>query len=225
MSTILVVDDDHNIRNFVSVYLKAEGFTVVEAANGQEALTVLEKNSCDMAIVDIMMPVVDGYELTKDIRQYYDIPVILLTAKDQIQDKEKGFLSGTDDYVVKPFEPKELLYRIRALFRRYDKNTDEIVTLGSTVINRKSYEVNMGDQTFLLPLKEFELLFFLASQPGQVFTREHLIEKIWGFDYEGDERTIDVHIKRLRERFSQISKDFHIKTIRGVGYALEEKQR
>lgn len=223
MNTILIVDDDQNIRNLVSNYLKKEGFTVFEAENGQEALHVLENKPCDMAIVDIMMPIVDGYELTKDIREFYDIPVILLTAKDQLQDKEKGFLSGTDDYLVKPFEPKELLFRIKALFRRYEKNTDDIITLGSTVINKRNYEVKIGVQAVLLPLKEFELLFFLASQPEQVFSREQLIEKVWGFDYEGDERTVDVHIKRLRERFSKITDDFRIKTVRGVGYALEEK--
>lgn len=184
---------------------------------------MLENNHCDMAIVDIMMPVINGYELTKDIREYYDIPIILLTAKSQIEDKEKGFLSGTDDYLVKPFEPRELLYRIKALFRRYEKNANDVITLGSTVINKNNYEMKIGAQSFLLPLKEFELLFFLASHPDQAFSREQLVEKIWGFDYEGDERTVDVHIKRLRGRFSKLTKDFHIKTIRGVGYALEEK--
>src|SRR5690625_1692321 len=186
LNTILIVDDDQHIRNLVSVYLKEEGFIVVEAKNGQKALNILEKEHCDMAIVDIMMPVIDGYELTKDIREYYDIPIILLTAKDQIEDKEKGFLSGTDDYLVKPFEQKELLYRIRALFRLYEINTDDIITLGSTVINKKNYEVDIGNRSFLLPLKEFELLFFLASHPAQVFSRGQLIERIWGFDYEGD---------------------------------------
>lgn len=223
MNAILVVDDDQTARDLVSLYLKEEGFTVFEAENGQEAMSLLEKNPCDMAIVDIMMPIVNGYELTKDIREFYDIPVILLTAKDQIEDKEKGFLSGTDDYLVKPFEPRELLFRIKALFRRYEKNSENIITLGSTVINRKSYEVKVGNQTFLLPLKEFELLYFLASHQNQAFTREQLIEKVWGYDYEGDERTVDVHIKRLRERFSKVTKDVQIKTIRGVGYALEEK--
>ncbi|MDY0407675.1 response regulator transcription factor [Virgibacillus soli] len=223
MTTILVVDDDQNILNLVSVYLKDEGFNVLKAENGQEALNLLEKNPCDMAIVDVMMPVIDGYELTKDIRNFYDIPIILLTAKDQLKDKEKGFLSGTDDYLVKPFEPKELLYRIKALFRRYEKNTEDVITLGSTVINKKNYVVEIDDKSFLLPLKEFELLFYLASHPSQVFSRGHLIERIWGFDYDGDERTVDVHIKRLRERFTKITSDFHIKTIRSVGYALEVK--
>ncbi|HLR75054.1 MAG TPA: response regulator transcription factor [Virgibacillus sp.] len=223
LNNILIVDDDQYIRRLVAVYLTEEGYTVFQAENGQEALDVLEEKSCDMAIVDIMMPIIDGYELTKDIREYYDIPVILLTAKSQMEDKEKGFLSGTDDYLVKPFEPKELLYRIKALLRRYEKNTDDVITLGSTVISKKTYEVKVGEQTFLLPLKEFELLFLLASYEGQVFSREQIVEKIWGFDYEGDERTVDVHIKRLRKRFSEITDDFHIVTKRGIGYALEAR--
>lgn len=225
LNNILIVDDDTNIRHLLAVYLKEEGYNVFEAENGEDALDKLAEQPCDMAIVDIMMPVMDGYDLTKDIREFYDIPVILLTAKDQIEDKEKGFLSGTDDYIVKPFEPRELIFRIKALFRRYDKNNEEIILLGSTVINKKSYEVQIGEQAFLLPLKEFELLFLLASHPEQVFSREQIIDRIWGYDYEGDERTVDVHIKRLRERFSEITDDFHIKTVRSVGYVLEEKWR
>lgn len=222
MIHILIADDDEHIRNLVAIHLREEGFKVLEAENGEEALEVLANNPCDLAIVDIMMPVMDGYELTKDIRSFYDIPIILLTAKDQIEDKEKGFLSGTDDYLVKPFEPRELLFRIQTLFRLYDKNIDEEILLGRTQINRRTYEVSIGDESFLLPLKEFELLFLLASEPGRVFTRAHLIDRIWGYDYEGDERTVDVHIKRLRERFSKVTEDFRIATVRGVGYALEE---
>src|SRR5699024_3699832 len=223
MSTILVVDDDQNIRNLVKLHLREGGFKVLLAEDGQEALNILESDPCDMAIVDIMMPFVDGYELTKDIREYYDIPVILLTAKGQMEDKEKGFLSGTDDYLVKPFEPKELVYRIKALFRRYEKNADDVITIGSTVISKKTYEVKIGEQAFILPLKEFEVLFYLASHQNQVIPREQIVEQIWGYDFEGDERTVDVHIKRLRERFSKVTDDFHIKTIRSVGYELEEK--
>jgi len=224
MRNILVVDDDRNIRNLVSIYLREQGFTVFQATNGEEALHVLEKEPCDIAIVDIMMPIIDGYELTQTIREYYDIPIILLTAKDQIEDKEKGFLSGTDDYLVKPFELKELLYRIKTLFRLYEKSTDDIITLGETIISKKNYEITIGEQAFLLPLKEFELLFFLASHIDQVFTREQLIERIWGYDFDGDERTVDVHIKRIRERFAKITNDFHIKTVRGIGYALEANE-
>lgn|SRR5699024_2910273 len=222
MSTVLVVDDDENIRHLVSLHLREEGYTVLLAENGEEALDMLESTPCDMAVVDIMMPVIDGYELTKDIREYYDIPVILLTAKGQMKDKEKGFLSGTDDYMVKPFEPMELIYRIKALFRRYEKNSEDVITIGSTVISKKNYEVHIGHQAFILPLKEFEVLFYLASRKNQVIPREQIVEQIWGYDFEGDERTVDVHIKRLRERFSNVTDDFYIKTVRSVGYALEE---
>ncbi|MDQ0216744.1 DNA-binding response OmpR family regulator [Oikeobacillus pervagus] len=222
MMTILVVDDDSNIRRFISKHLEENGFTVRQAADGKEALTQLESNRCDLAVVDVMMPHMDGFELTKEIRKVYDLPIILLTAKDQMEDKATGFRAGTDDYVVKPFEIKELLFRIQALLRRYDKQSEAILRIGDTMINQKSYEVEVNGRTFLLPLKEFELLAFLASNPNRTFTRSHLIEAIWGIDYEGDERTVDVHIKRLRTRVIQHSKDLTIKTVRGVGYQLEE---
>lgn len=222
MTTILIVDDDPNILKLVSVHLTEVGYKVFKAGNGKEALKVLEKEKCDLAVVDVMMPYMDGYSLTKEIRELYDIPIILLTAKNQIEDKEQGYQSGTDDYLVKPFEPKELLFRIKALLRRYDKQpADSVVTIGDTSLNKKNYEVQIGNRTILLPLKEFELLYFLMSQPKQVFTRDHLIEHIWGLDFEGDERTVDVHIKRLRERFSKLTDDFQIKTVRGIGYLLE----
>lgn len=222
MHTILIVDDDEHIRNLVSVYLQEEGYMTVSAENGEEALQILSEKPCHLAIVDMMMPIMDGNELTTYIREYYDIPIIFLTAKAQVQDKEKGFLAGADDYIVKPFEPKELLYRMKNLFRLYDMQTEAVITIGNTIINKKNYEVKIAGKSFLLPLKEFELLAMLASHPQQVFTRDQLIEQIWGFDYEGDERTVDVHIKRLRERFTKMAADFQIKTIRGVGYVLEE---
>lgn len=222
MPNILIVDDDINILKLLNIHLSEQGYTVFQAKNGMEALEMLKKDACDIAVVDVMMPFMDGYDLTKEIRKDYDIPVILLTAKNQIEDKEQGFKAGTDDYLVKPFEPRELTYRIKALLRRYDHQIDEsILRVGSTTINKKSYEVQIGNRTLLLPLKEFELLYYLAANPKQVFSREHLIEQIWGLDYEGDARTVDVHIKRLRERFSKLTHDFQIKTIRGVGYLLE----
>lgn len=224
MRTILAVDDDANVRKLVQVYLQEEGYKVLQAEHGRDALHILQAEKCDLAIIDIMMPFIDGYELTEEIRKYYDIPVILLTAKDQIEDKELGYLSGTDDYLVKPFEPKELLFRVKALLRRYDQPSELVIQIGETIINMKSYEVHVGKRSFLLPLKEFELLHFLASHPNQVFSRDHLIEQIWGIDYEGDERTVDVHIKRLRDRFTHITNDFQIKTIRGIGYSLEDKK-
>ncbi len=226
MTTILIVDDDINILQLVKIHLAEAGFKVVQAKDGTQALAVLNREGCDLAIVDVMMPFMDGYALTKVIRKKYDIPVILLTAKNQIEDKEEGYKSGTDDYLVKPFEPKELQFRIEALLRRYDKQSDEsVIHLGSTTINKKSYEVQIGERTILLPLKEFELLYFLAKNSMQVFSRDHLIEHIWGIDFEGDERTVDVHVKRLRERFSTLTDDFYIKTVRGVGYSLEATRK
>ncbi|WP_226530608.1 response regulator transcription factor [Metabacillus niabensis] len=226
MTNILIVDDDSNILNLVNIHLSEQGYKVFQAKDGIEALKLLQQESFHLAVVDVMMPFLDGYELTKEIRKNYDIPVILLTAKDQIEDKEQGFQAGTDDYLVKPFEPKELSFRIKALLRRYEKDSDEdILRMGGTIINKKSYEVQIGNRTMILPLKEFELLYFLLSHPMRVFSRNHLIEQIWGIDYEGDERTVDVHIKRLRERFSKLTDDFHIKTVRGVGYLLEGNRK
>jgi DNA-binding response OmpR family regulator len=225
MINILMVDDDINILKLVDIQLSTQGYQVFQAKNGMEALELLKKQTCHLAVVDVMMPYMDGYALTKEIRAQYDIPVILLTAKSEIEDKELGFQAGTDDYLVKPFEPKELIFRIKALLRRYDHQEDEsMLRIGGTTINKKSYEVHIGKRTLLLPLKEFELLCYLVSNPKQVFSREHLIEQIWGLDYEGDERTVDVHIKRLRERFSNVTDDFQIKTVRGVGYFLEAQR-
>ncbi|RFB15364.1 DNA-binding response regulator [Bacillus sp. HNG] len=225
MATILLVDDDPNILQLVRIHLAEQGYRVLEAKDGMAGLDILKKEPCDLAVVDVMMPYMDGYALTKEIREQYDIPIILLTAKSQIEDKEQGFQAGTDDYLVKPFEPKELSFRIKALLRRYDSQSDEeILRFGETTINKKSYEVQIGSRTFLLPLKEFELLSYLASNPRQVFSRDYLIEQIWGLDFQGDERTVDVHIKRLRERFSKVTDDFQIKTVRGVGYMVEVHQ-
>ncbi|MCK6208451.1 response regulator transcription factor [Bacillus infantis] len=225
MTKILIVDDDVNVVTLLDIHLSEQGYTVYKTKDGLQALEILNKEVCDLAVVDVMMPFMDGYTLTKEIRSRFNIPIILLTAKSQIEDKEQGFQAGTDDYLVKPFEPKELSFRIKALLRRYDNKTDEsILRIGSTSMNKQSYEVVTGNRTLLLPLKEFELLYFLMSKPMQVFTRDQLIERIWGLDYEGDERTVDVHIKRLRERFSKLTDDFQIKTVRGVGYSLEARR-
>ncbi|AMX00123.1 response regulator transcription factor [Rummeliibacillus stabekisii] len=226
MVNILIVDDDINILQVVDIHLTESGYNVLQAKDGNEALRILNEQACDLAVVDVMMPFIDGYVLTREIRKKYNLPIILLTAKNQIEDKEEGFRSGTDDYLVKPFEMKELRFRIEALLRRYNKQTDDsIIRLGNITINKNNYEVQNGDRTIILPLKEFELLHFLTSNPMRVFSREHLIEQVWGLDYEGDERTVDVHIKRLRERFSKSTEDFQIKTVRGVGYMLEANPR
>lgn len=225
MTNILIDDDDINILKLVEIHLSQEGYNVYLAKDGMEALEILQNKRCQLAVVDVMMPYLDGYELTKEIRKKYDIPVIILTAKNQMEDKEQGFQAGTDDYLVKPFEPKELTFRIKALLRRYDKHQDDsIIQIGSTIIDKKSYTVQVGKRTIILPLKEFELLYFLMSNPMQVLSREQLIEEVWGAEYEGDERTVDVHIKRLRERFSSLTDDFQIKTVRGIGYSLEAKR-
>ncbi|NEW09202.1 response regulator transcription factor [Paenibacillus sp. SYP-B3998] len=220
-TNILVVDDDVHIRELLRFLFSKEGYTVFEADNGEQASLIMEAEQVHLAVVDVMMPVKDGLALCSEIREHFDIPVILLTAKGELEDKEKGFISGTDDYMVKPFEPKELLFRARALLRRYQLVSSEVIKLNQTIINRKSYEVHIGEETLLLPLKEFQLLAQLASNPGRIFTREQLIQMLWGSDYEGDSRTIDVHIKRLRERFHERSHDFVITTVRGLGYKLE----
>lgn len=221
MIHLLVADDDPHIRELLRHTLQAEGYLVSEAADGNEASELLAKQQVHLAVVDVMMPNKDGYQLCEEIRSDYDFPVILLTAKDQLSDKEKGYLVGTDDYVTKPFEPKELLFRIKALLRRYHMASNEKIVLHQTVIDRRSYEVHSKGKTLLLPMKEFELLAQLASFPKRVFSREELIQMVWGTDFEGDDRTVDVHIKRLRERFASSTDDFQIYTVRGIGYKLE----
>lgn len=223
MDRILVVDDDPNIVKLVSLNLNEAGYRTVAASDGRQALKCLKETPCELAVVDVMMPYMDGLQLTKAIREAYDIPVIILTAKSHIEDKADGFKAGTDDYLVKPFEPQELLFRIEALLRRYKAEDDAgIVRLGEVNINTGNYSVEISDKTYMLPLKEFELLHLLADHPGQVFSREQLIEQIWGAYYEGDERTVDVHVKRLRKRFTKLTSSFSIKTVRGVGYYLEQ---
>lgn len=218
---VLIVDDDPSIRELLRFVLRKDGYVVLEAENGQAASNLLENEQVHLAVVDIMMPGKDGFELCQEIRQHYDIPVIMLTARGEMEDKEKGFDAGTDDYLVKPFEPKELLFRMKALLRRYRLVSSEVIQLGSIMIDRRGYEITIGDELITLPLREFELLSQLASHPGRIYTREQLIQLIWSSDFKGDSRTVDVHIKRLRERFADRQDDFTIKTIRGLGYKLE----
>lgn len=221
MITILTVDDDTHIRELLKLYLQKEGYRVVEAADGEAALKILEKEQVHLAIVDIMMPHMDGYELCEELRDFYDMPVIMLTAKNELQDKEKAYVAGTDDYVIKPFEPKEVVFRVKALLRRFNMINQEVIHLGNIVINRKSYEIESQGRTMILPLKEFELLAQLASYPDRTFSREQLIELVWGHDFTGNDRTVDVHIKRLRERFPESESQFSIRTVRGLGYKME----
>ncbi|WP_027084451.1 response regulator transcription factor [Cohnella panacarvi] len=221
MTTILVVDDDPHIRELVGVFLKQEGFTVTEATDGLDALAKLEKSPADLVVLDIMMPRMDGFELCRELRELYDMPMLMLTAMGETTQKVKGFALGTDDYLVKPFEPVELVVRVKALLKRYKISVSQQVTVGRVQLDRATFQVKLGDIHLTLPLKEFEVLFKMASYPGKTFSREQLIEQIWGYDYEGDDRTVDVHIKRLRERFEEEESGFRITTIRGLGYRLE----
>ncbi len=221
MSKILVVDDDPHIRELTRHFLQDEGFSVHEAVDGEDALTQLETLKVDMVILDVMMPKMDGWELCRQLREIYDFPLLMLTAKGETHDKIKGFQLGTDDYLVKPFEPLELVVRVKALLKRYRIVASQTVQIGDLTMNRKSYEVVVNGEKITLPLKEFELLFKLASYPGKTLSRDSLIEDIWGYDFEGNERTLDVHINRLRERFPEAEHSFRIKTVRGLGYRME----
>lgn len=221
MPTILVADDDANIRELVCLFLRNDGFTTVEASDGKEALDVYASTHVDLVVLDIMMPVMDGWTLCKELRRANpDLPLLMLTAKGETWEKVKGFELGTDDYLTKPFDPLELTVRVKALLKRYRIGSTQTIQLGSVTLDRQSYKVTRGADSITLPLKEFELLYKLAGTPGQVYTREQLIDQIWGMDYAGDNRTIDVHIKRLRERFAT-APDFRIETVRGLGYRLE----
>ncbi|WP_315614095.1 response regulator transcription factor [Alkalihalobacillus sp. MEB130] len=221
MNKILVVDDDTHIRKLIRLYLENSQFIVLEASDGKEALDLLSHEQVDLVIVDVMMPHIDGIELTEDIRSFLNIPILMVTAKGESQDKVRGFHAGTDDYLVKPFDPVELILRVKALLKRYHIVSDKMVTVGSTTIDLEKLLISSNDVTVNLKKKECELLFVLANSVGKIFTRTQLIEQIWGYDYEGDERTVDVHIKRLREQMQPFS-DLTITTVRGLGYRLEE---
>ncbi|AWE07277.1 DNA-binding response regulator [Lysinibacillus sp. 2017] len=218
---ILVVDDDPFIRKLIGIHLKKNGYDALFASNGIEALEMVNHHTLDLAIVDVMMPKMDGISLTERLTAK-EIPVLLLTAKTALEDKEKGFLAGADDYMVKPFEPKELLFRIQAILRRYQKLERNHTYLGNMLIDRLTYEVKVGEQVLLLPLKEFELLSILCSKPELVFSREQLMEQVWGYDYNGDDYTLTTHIKRLRARLEEVKAAVKIQTVRGIGYKIEE---
>ena len=222
MSKIMIVDDDPNIRELVSALLQNHGFAACEAADGRDALQKMTQDNPDLVIVDIMMPNMDGFELCRHLRRYYEnMPILMLTVKGELASKVKGFGLGADDYLTKPFEDDELILRIQALLRRYKIETSQVIQIGKVIIDKNSYWVTLDGLSQDIPLKEFELLFKLAGFPGRTFPRNQLIEDIWGFDFEGNERTLDVHINRLRERFPEESHSFKITTIRGLGYRLE----
>ena len=225
---ILLVDDDPNIRQLVNLYLQKEGFEVQMAERGDEALDKFRAAPPDLMLLDVMLPGMDGWQVLREARKTSNVPIIMLTAKDETFDKVLGLELGADDYIAKPFDMKELVARIKAVIRRYQvpeaaEPTGELSFPGLTV-NISQYTVNYMGQELEMPPKELELLNFLASHPNQVFTREQLLEQVWGYDYFGDSRTVDVHVKRLREKLSEGEKlGWQIKTVWGVGYKFEVK--
>lgn len=215
---ILIVDDHEKIRKLMEIYLTREGYHVLQAGNGEEALRVLDSVQADLIVADIMMPGMDGYELTKELRDAgYQVPILMVTAREAFPDKKKGFDLGADDYMTKPADMDELVLRVKALLRRSKISSDRQIVIGSTVLDYESLEVRTPGETVVLPKKEFYLLYKLLSYPKRIFTRQELMDDIWGLDSEADERTVDVHIKRLREKFPEAA-EFEIITIRGLGY-------
>ncbi|MFA7673744.1 MAG: response regulator transcription factor [Clostridia bacterium] len=218
MFNILIVEDDKNLRRLIGAVLKQNGFDVLSANDGVQALEVLDSTKADLILCDIMMPNMDGYELTRSLRDAgYNMPILMITAKDALEDKRKGFLSGTDDYMVKPINMDEMLLRINALLRRSKITTEHKIEVGNVTLDYDTLTVNSKDEVIVLPKKEFLLLFKLMSYQKKIFTRQQLMDEIWGMDTETDERTVDVHIKRLREKLVNI-KEFEIITVRGLGY-------
>lgn len=222
---ILIVDDDEHISELISLYLIREGYDTKEVHDGKSALEAFKTYSPNLIMLDIMMPVMDGYEVCKEIRKTSTVPIIMLTAKGDTIDKVLGLELGADDYIVKPFEAKEMVARVKAVLRRFDtgkaeKENSKILKYENLEVNMENYTVKYHGEFLNFPPKEFELLYFLAKRPNQVFTRDQLLDKIWGYEYIGDTRTVDVHIKRIREKFDQ--KDpWNVKTVWGVGYKFE----
>lgn len=220
MLKILIAEDDGELRQLFSHVLLKNGYAVRGVGNGQEALDALDRDFYDLIISDIMMPVMDGYALVRSLREAGNTtPVLMITAKSEFDDMRQGFLSGTDDYMVKPVNVNEMVLRVGALLRRAQMINERRQTIGNTVLECDSLTVMTEDESFVLPQKEFMLLYKMAAYPGRIFTRQQLMDEIWGYDNMSDTHTVDVHIGRLRERFRD-SKDFRIVTIRGVGYKV-----
>lgn len=218
MFNVLVVEDDKNLRKLISTCLKKNNYTTFEANDGEEALEMLDKQYIDLIITDVMMPKMDGFELIKELRMSeYKLPILLITAKDSIQDKKEGFLLGADDYMVKPINIEELLLRVKVLLRRVESTNEREIKIGDLVLNYDQMSVTKKDKVYFLAQKEFMLLYKLLSTPNTIFTRQELIEEIWGLESESDYRTVDVHIKRIRDKMQDV-KEFEIVSIRGVGY-------
>ncbi len=224
---ILVVDDDQNICELLRLYIEKEGFEVSIANDGRKALQLFDEQEPDLIMLDIMLPELDGWQVCREIRKKSQCPIIMLTAKGEVFDKVLGLELGADDYVVKPFETKEVVARIKAVLRRYGKATDEavkLVTYDKLSINLTNYELKVNGVQIDTPPKEMELIFHLASNPNRVYTRDQLLDEVWGFDYYGDSRTVDVHVKRLREKLEGVSEKWALKTVWGVGYKFEVKE-
>ena len=223
--SVLVVEDDRNIAELLQMYLEKEGYAVTVAADGGKGLEKFRSIQPDLVLLDVMMPVMDGWAVCKTIRSESTTPVIMLTAKGELDDKIAGLKSGADDYITKPFEMKEVLARIEAVLRRSTGVTTEKklrrLVYDKLIIDMDAFELIVNGKKFDTPPKEMELLFYLASSPNRVYTRNQLLDEVWGFDYFGDSRTVDVHIKRLREKLEGISENWSLKTVWGVGYKFE----
>jgi DNA-binding response OmpR family regulator len=222
---VLVVDDDVNICELIRLYLEKERYEVLTVYNGKSGLESFTESAPNIVILDIMLPGMDGWQVCREIRKISNIPIIMLTAKGETFDKVLGLELGADDYMVKPFEPKELVARVKAVLRRYERKEYDVmeVVFPNLVINKSTYVVKLNGKDMELPPKELELLYFLASNPNKVFTREQLLESVWGFDFYGDSRTVDVHVKRLREKIDIPGQVWQLKTVWGVGYKFEVK--
>ncbi|MBR2639028.1 MAG: response regulator transcription factor [Oscillospiraceae bacterium] len=224
---ILIADDDRNICELLRIYLEKEGYAVVLAENGEEALLKFDAEEPDILLLDVMMPRLDGWQVCRELRKKSDCPIIMITAKGETFDKVLGLELGADDYVVKPFEPKEIVARVKAVLRRTGKanteNEKKEVTYDKLTVNMTKYELKVDGKVVDTPPKELELLFHLASNPNRVYTRDQLLDEVWGFEYYGDSRTVDVHIKRLREKLEGVSEKWSLKTVWGVGYKFETK--
>ena len=224
MTKILVVDDDANISELLRMYLEKEGYEVKTAADGVEGITTFRMYEPDLVLLDIMMPKKDGWQVCREIREHSSKPIIMLTAKRETIDKVLGLELGADDFIVKPFDMKEVFARIKAVLRRYAKHETgdgELIKFDNIEISLQKYELRIKGKTIDLPPKELELLYFLAANYNRVFTRDQLLDKVWGFDYLGDSRTVDVHIKRLREKLDGASDKWSLKTVWGVGYKFD----
>ncbi len=222
---ILIVDDDSNICELIRLYLEKNHFSTVIANDGQQALKLVDEEKPDLVLLDVMMPRLDGWQVCREMRKTMQTPIIMLTAKGEVFDKVLGLELGADDYITKPFDTKELVARVKAVLRRTVQNTPEEesgeVRYENLVVNITNYELVVNGERVDTPPKELELLYHLASNPNRVFTRDQLLDEVWGFDYYGDSRTVDVHVKRLREKLEGVSEKWRLKTVWGVGYKFE----